>query len=39
MAYTFTAESAANMTYIYELADWPNLTRDDGTLAQPLAAT
>ena len=35
---TFTAESAANMTYIYELADWPNLTWDDSALAQPLAA-
>lgn len=35
---TFTAESAANMTYIHERADWPNLTWDDSTLAQPLAA-
>ena len=26
------------MTYIHELADWPNLTWDDGALAQPLAA-
>lgn len=26
------------MTYIHELTDWPNLTWDDGALAQPLAA-
>ncbi|MFB7881661.1 Fic family protein [Brevundimonas diminuta] len=26
------------MTYIHELADWPNLTWDDSALAQPLAA-
>ena len=26
------------MTYIHELVDWPNLTWDDGALAQPLAA-
>ncbi|WP_419756151.1 Fic family protein [Brevundimonas sp.] len=26
------------MTYIHERADWPNLTWDDSTLAQPLAA-
>lgn len=26
------------MTYIHELAEWPNLTWDDGALAQPLAA-
>lgn len=26
------------MTYIYELADWPNQTWDDSALAQPLAA-
>lgn len=26
------------MTYIHELADWPSLTWDDSTLAQPLAA-
>lgn len=38
IAYTFTAESAANMTYVHELADWPNLTWDDSALAQPLAA-
>lgn len=34
----FTAESAANMTYIYKLADWPNLTWDDSALAQLLSA-
>jgi Fic family protein len=26
------------MTYVHELADWPNLTWDDSALAQPLAA-
>ncbi|WP_292135791.1 Fic family protein [Brevundimonas sp.] len=38
IAPTFTAENAANMTYIHELADWPDLTWDDSALAQPLAA-
>ncbi|WP_341023578.1 Fic family protein [Brevundimonas diminuta] len=35
---TFAAEGAANMTYIHELADWPNLIWDHSALAQPLAA-
>ncbi|WP_306299151.1 Fic family protein [Brevundimonas diminuta] len=34
----FAAEGAVNMTYIHELADWPNLIWDHSALAQPLAA-